>query len=175
MSEVPGSPGVRSPVDRLRAAGMRVTPARLAVLQELPVGVHRSVDEIATAVRRTLGAVSLQAVYNVLDALAGAGLVRRIEPLGHPARYESRVSDNHHHLVCRVCGAIADVDCAVGVVPCLSPADAAGYLVDEAEVTYWGLCPQCQNHRRPSADHGGTTAGPTEKHHVPARSEGGDR
>jgi len=130
--------------ERLRAAGLRVTAARLAVLEALPVGVHRAVDGIATDARAVLGAVSLQAIYNVLDALDAAGLVRRVEPIGHPARYESRVADNHHHLVCRSCGAIADVDCAVGHAPCLTPAAAAGYLVDEADVTYWGLCPTCR-------------------------------
>jgi Fur family ferric uptake transcriptional regulator len=100
-------------------------------------------------VRHELGAVSTQAVYDVLRALTQAGLVRRIEPAGSVARYESRVGDNHHHVVCRTCGAIADVDCAVGYTPCLTAADAQGFAIDEAEVTYWGLCPTCSSSPRP--------------------------
>lgn len=138
------SPSSDASEERLRRAGVRVTAARLAVLDSLAAGEHRAVDEIARIVRDRLGAASLQAIYNILETLAAAGLVRRIEPIGHPARYESRVADNHHHLVCRECGSIRDVDCATGEPPCLSPTDAAGYLVDEAEVTYWGLCPRCQ-------------------------------
>jgi Fur family ferric uptake transcriptional regulator len=130
--------------ERLRGAGLRVTGPRLAALAALPIGRHLAVEEVATAVRDRVGAVSLQAVYNLLDALDAAGLVRRVEPIGHPARYESRVADNHHHLVCRSCGDITDVDCAVGHAPCLSPATDAGYLVDEADVTYWGHCPRCR-------------------------------
>lgn len=129
---------------RLRAAGLRVTGPRLAVLEATANGGHPTVDQIAVRARERLGSVSLQAVYDVLHALNARGLVRRIEPMGQPARYESRVGDNHHHLVCRHCGSVTDVDCAVGHAPCLEPASDAGYLVDEADVTYWGVCPACR-------------------------------
>ena len=112
-------------------------------------GRHATVDEISVLARRRAGTVSTQAVYDVLRALTGAGLARRIEPAGSPARYEARVGDNHHHLVCRACGAVADVDCTVGHAPCLVPGDRAGYLVDEADVTFWGVCPACQGTAQP--------------------------
>jgi Fur family ferric uptake transcriptional regulator len=128
----------------LRAAGLRVTAPRLAVLEAARCASHASVDEIARAARVRLGSISTQGVYDALDALARAGLVRRIEPAGSPALFETRVGDNHHHVVCRACGAIADVDCAAGAAPCIEPAATHGFLVDEAEVTYWGLCPDCQ-------------------------------
>jgi Fur family transcriptional regulator, stress-responsive regulator len=128
----------------LRAAGLRVTASRVAVLSEVTQGKHMSADELALAVRDRIGTISTQAVYDVLGALAGAGLVRRIEPAGSAARYEARVGDNHHHIVCRSCGAIADIDCVVGVAPCLAPDAASGFVIDEAEVTFWGLCPACQ-------------------------------
>jgi Fe2+ or Zn2+ uptake regulation protein len=131
-------------VDDLRRAGLRVTATRIAVLGEVSEGQHVSAEQVARAVRDRVGAISTQAVYDVLSALTQAGLVRRIEPAGSPARYETRVGDNHHHVVCRSCGAITDVDCAVGDPPCLSAADAAGFVIDEAEVTFWGLCPICQ-------------------------------
>lgn len=136
---------------RLRDAGLRVTAPRLAVLAAVREGSHATVEEIAVRARARAGSVSIQAVYDVLRALAQAGLARRIEPAGSPARFEARVGDNHHHLVCRVCGAVADVDCAVGHTPCLVPEDASGYLVDEADVTYWGICPTCQTitHEQP--------------------------
>jgi Fur family ferric uptake transcriptional regulator len=142
-------PGSGPPTDtddarRLRSAGLRVTAPRLAVLTAVRERPHATVDEIAAAARERTGAVSIQAVYDVLRALAKAGLARRIEPAGSPARYEARVGDNHHHLVCRACGDVADVDCAIGHTPCLVPGDAAGYLVDEADVTFWGICPACQ-------------------------------
>jgi len=128
----------------LRASGLRVTGPRLAVLTSVREGDHARADEIAARARARLGSISTQAVYDVLHALAVAGLVRRIEPAGSAARFEARVGDNHHHLVCRVCGAVADVDCAVGAAPCLVPESASGYLVDKADVTYWGRCPACQ-------------------------------
>ena len=131
----------------LRARGMRVTRPRLAVLEVLDAGGHLEVDEIAKAVRTRLDSVSTQAVYDVLGALSRAGLARRIEPAGSPARFEARAGDNHHHVVCRSCGAIADVDCAVGSAPCLDPVGTGGFVVDEAEVTFWGLCPNCQRTR----------------------------
>jgi Fur family ferric uptake transcriptional regulator len=129
--------------DVLRARGVRVTAQRVAVLRVVAAAPHRTTDEIETAVRDELGAVSKQAVYDVLAALTEAGVVRRIQPAGSPARYEDRVGDNHHHLICRSCGRTVDVDCAVGEVPCLTAADDAGYEVDEAEVIYWGRCPEC--------------------------------
>jgi Fe2+ or Zn2+ uptake regulation protein len=131
----------------LRSRGMRVTRPRIAVLEVLAGGGHLEVDEIATAVRARLESVSTQAVYDVLGALSRAGLARRIEPAGSPARFEARAGDNHHHVVCRACGAIADVDCATGSAPCLDPVGAGGFVVDEAEVTFWGLCPTCQQRK----------------------------
>ena len=132
------------PADTLRAAGLRVTGPRLAVLAEVRGGQHITADQVAAGVRGRVGAISTQAVYDVLGALTGAGLLRRIEPAGSPTRYEARVGDNHHHVVCRACGAIADVDCVVGESPCLAASDASGFAVDEAEITFWGLCPACQ-------------------------------
>ena len=127
----------------LRGADLRVTRPRLAVLDAVHAHAHADTDTLIGAVRRSLPGVSHQAVYDVLRALTTAGLVRRIQPSGSVARYESRVGDNHHHVVCRSCGAIADVDCAVGDAPCLTASDAQGFTIDEAEVTYWGLCPDC--------------------------------
>lgn len=131
------------PEERLRAAALRVTRPRLAVLAAVDAHPHADTDTIVQTARATLGTVSVQAVYDVLRALTDAGLVRRIEPAGSPARYESRTGDNHHHVVCRQCGAIADVDCAVGTPPCLEAPDSRGFVIDEAEVTYWGICPDC--------------------------------
>jgi Fur family ferric uptake transcriptional regulator len=127
----------------LRGAALRVTRPRLAVLTAVHAHPHADTDSIIGAVRRELPTVSHQAVYDVLRALTVAGLVRRIQPAGSVARYESRVGDNHHHVVCRSCGAIADVDCAVGETPCLTASDDKGFAIDEAEVTYWGVCPEC--------------------------------
>jgi Fur family ferric uptake transcriptional regulator len=127
----------------LRGADLRVTRPRVAVLAAVYEHPHADTDSILGVVRDDLGAVSTQAVYDVLHALTAAGLVRRIEPAGSVARYESRVADNHHHTVCRSCGAIADVDCAVGDTPCLTASDGHGFSIDEAEVIYWGLCPAC--------------------------------
>lgn len=130
--------------DRLRAAGLRVTAPRVAVLEALLAGGHLSADEVAAAARARLGTVSTQAVYDVLHALVAGGLAQHIEPAGSPARYEARIGDDHHHVVCRRCGAVADVDAAVGATPCLEPSAASGFVVDRAEVTFWGLCPACQ-------------------------------
>jgi Fur family ferric uptake transcriptional regulator len=130
---------------QLREVGLRVTAPRLAVLGVLDEARdHPSVDQVARRTRAALGSVSTQAVYDVLAALDEAGLARRIEPTGSPTRYEARVGDNHHHLVCRGCGGVTDVDCAVGDPPCLEPSDRQGYLVAEAEVVFWGSCPDCQ-------------------------------
>jgi Fur family ferric uptake transcriptional regulator len=133
-----------SSAETLRTAGLRVTRPRLAVLGVLAEGGHLEVDEIAKRVRQRLDSVSTQAVYDVLGALSRAGLARRIEPAGSPALYEARAGDNHHHVVCRGCGTISDVECVLGEAPCLDPDNAPGFEVDEAEVTFWGLCPTCQ-------------------------------
>jgi Fe2+ or Zn2+ uptake regulation protein len=133
------------PATALRGAGLRITAPRIAVLNAVAAHPHSTVDGIAGEVRSVLGSVSTQAVYDVLRACESAGLVRRIEPAGLSAHYETRTGDNHHHLVCRRCGAVADVDCAVGHAPCLDPSDSAGYAVDEAEVVFWGVCPECQS------------------------------
>lgn len=127
----------------LRAAGLRVTAARLAILETVRSGDHLDVEAVTSRVRGRLGHVSFQAVYEALHAFTNVGLVRRLEPAGSPARFEGRVGDNHHHLVCRQCGLVTDVECAVGQAPCLEPANDAGYVVDEADVTFWGICPDC--------------------------------
>ena len=127
----------------LRQHGLQVTAQRLAVLRAVSDRPHRTADDIYTIVRAELGAISRQAVYDALGALTEKGLVRRIQPAGSPARYEDRVGDNHHHLICRACGRMVDVDCAVGYTPCLTAADSSGYEIDEAEVIYWGRCPDC--------------------------------
>lgn len=133
----------------LRQADLRVTRPRVAVLSAVHHHPHADTSSIIAAVRGDLGEISHQAVYDVLRALTDAGLLRRIQPSGSAARYESRVGDNHHHIVCRSCGAIADVDCAVGDTPCLNASENHGYAVDEAEVTYWGVCRDCSSHELP--------------------------
>jgi Fur family transcriptional regulator, stress-responsive regulator len=137
----------RTIAEELRGAGLRVTAARVVLLETVREGDHLGVEAIASRVRDRLGHISLQAVYEALHAVTAAGLVRRIEPAGSPARFEGRVSDNHHHVVCRSCGVVADVDCAVGEAPCLNASDDHGFSIDEAEVIYWGLCPACSNGR----------------------------
>ena len=127
----------------LRGAGLRVTAARVALLDTVRDGDHLGIEEITSAVRDRIGHISLQAVYDALHALTAAGLIRRLEPAGSQPRFEGRVGDNHHHVVCRSCGSVADVDCAVGDAPCLTPSDDHGYSIGEAEVVYWGLCPRC--------------------------------
>jgi len=143
---VPTTPDVEN---ALRGASLRVTRPRVSVLTALNAHPHADTDTVIRAVREDLGEVSHQAVYDVLRALTGSGLIRRIEPSGSVARYESRVGDNHHHVVCRSCGSIADVDCAVGDTPCLIASDDHGFTIDEAEVTYWGRCPACSTAERP--------------------------
>jgi Fur family ferric uptake transcriptional regulator len=127
----------------LRGAALRVTRPRVAVLSAVHDRSHADTDTIIGVARADLGEVSNQAIYDVLRALTTAGLVRRIQPPGSVARYEARIGDNHHHVVCRTCGVIADVDCAVGTTPCLTASDDNGFVIDEAEVIYWGLCPDC--------------------------------
>ncbi len=134
--------------EELRGAGLRVTAVRVALLETVRDGDHLGVEAIASGVRDRVGHVSLQAVYEALHALTAAGLVHRIEPAGSPARFEGRVGDNHHHIVCRSCGVVADVDCAVGEAPCLTASDDHGFSIDEAQVIYWGLCPSCAAPRR---------------------------
>ena len=143
------SPAPRTPVpaDELRQAGLRVTAARIALLETVRAGDHLDVETIATRVRDRLGSISVQAVYEALHALTAAALIARIEPAGHPARFEGRVGDNHHHIVCRSCGSVVDVDCVVGEPPCLTASDDHGFSIDEAQVIFWGLCPGCSTAR----------------------------
>ena len=127
----------------LRRHGLQVTAQRLAVLRALSNQPHSTADDIERVVRAEIGAISRQAVYDALGTLTDKGLLRRIQPAGSPARFEDRVGDNHHHLICRTCNRMVDVDCAVGYTPCLTAADDSGYEIDEAEVIYWGRCPEC--------------------------------
>jgi Fur family transcriptional regulator, stress-responsive regulator len=145
IEQTPHAPDqpLHAPEQVLRAADLRVTRPRMAVLNAVHAQPHADTNTIIEAARTQLGDVSHQAVYDVLQALTSAGLLRRIQPSGSVARYEARVADNHHHIVCRACGAVADVDCAVGSAPCLTPSEAHGYAIDEAEVIYWGVCPTC--------------------------------
>jgi Fur family ferric uptake transcriptional regulator len=140
-------PQTPTTAEELRGAGLRVTAARVALLETVRDGDHLGAEAIASGVRDRVGHVSLQAVYEALNALTAAGLLRRIEPADSPARFERRVGDNHHHVVCRSCGVVADVDCAVGDAPCLTASDDHGFSIDEAEVIYWGLCPDCSSTR----------------------------
>ncbi|WP_221349232.1 Fur family transcriptional regulator [Streptomyces beigongshangae] len=137
------APRPASTAEELRGAGLRVTAARVALLETVRDGDHLGVEAVASGVRARVGHISLQAVYEGLHALTATGLVRRIEPPGSPALFEGRVGDNHHHLVCRSCGVVADVDCATGHAPCLTASQDHGFSIDEAEVIYWGLCPSC--------------------------------
>ncbi len=130
--------------DLLRSHGLQVTAQRLAVMRAVHRRPHGTADDVAESVRREIGAISRQAVYDALGALVDKGLLRRIQPAGSPARYEQRVGDNHHHLVCRSCGRMVDVDCTMGAAPCLTAADGSGFAVEEAEITFWGRCPSCQ-------------------------------
>ena len=132
------------PAELLRQQGFKVTAQRLAVLRAVSGRPHLTADDVVEVVRADIGAISRRAVYDAVGVLADMGLLRRIQPAGSAARYEDRVGDNHHHLICRACGRMVDVDCAVGAMPCLTAADDAGYEIDEAEVIYWGHCPTCQ-------------------------------
>jgi Fur family transcriptional regulator, stress-responsive regulator len=139
----------------LRQRGIQVTAQRLAVLRVVAVAPHITAEKVAEAVRTEIGAISLQSVYDTLALLVAEGLLRRIEPAGSPARFEDRVRDNHHHLICRMCGRVVDVDCAVGSAPCLTAADNQGYEIDEAEIAYWGRCPDCRPSRPARRSAGG--------------------
>lgn len=132
------------PVDLLRQHGVQVTAQRLAVLRAVSVQPHITAEAVAEVARAEIGAISRQSVYDALGVLVDKGLIRRIQPVGSAARYEDRVGDNHHHLICRNCGRLVDVDCAVGAAPCLDAVDDQGFEIDEAEVAYWGRCPDCQ-------------------------------
>jgi len=142
---------VNDAADLLRQRGIQVTAQRLAVLRAVSGEPHITADAVAEAVRAEIGAISLQSVYDALGVLVTEGLIRRIQPAGSPARFEDRVGDNHHHLICRVCGRVVDVDCAVGKAPCLTAHDDNGYQIDEAEVAYWGRCPDCQRKSKTSS------------------------
>lgn len=131
-------------VSELRSAGLRVTAVRTSVLRALSHNPHSNAEDVLTFVRSDIGSVSVQAVYDVLHALTGAGLVQCIEPAGHPARYERRTGDNHHHLVCRGCGTVVDIDCATGQAPCLTPQNDHNFAIESAEVIYWGTCKSCE-------------------------------
>lgn len=133
-----------TPADLLRQHGIQVTAQRIAVMRAISQHPHATADAVAEAARADIGTISLQSVYNALGILVDAGLVRHIQPVGSPSRYEDRVGDNHHHLICRDCGRLVDVDCAVGETPCLTASDDHGFAIDEADVVYWGRCPQCQ-------------------------------
>lgn len=137
------------PAVLLRQRGIQVTAQRLAVFKAVAGQPHITADAVADAVRTEIGAISLQSVYDALGVLVTEGLIRRIQPSGSPARFEDRVGDNHHHLICRICGRVVDVECAVGAAPCLTAVDDMGYEIDEAEVAYWGRCPDCVAKDRP--------------------------
>ena len=147
------------PADLLRQRGIQVTAQRLAVLRAVTGRPHGTADDVTEAVRADIGAISRQAVYDSLGVLADKGLIRRIQPAGSPARYEDRVGDNHHHLICRTCGETVDVACAVGAAPCLEAVESQGYEIEEAEVVYWGRCPTCRNGSAPEHAVRGTRAG----------------
>lgn len=156
---------VPSPVDLLRQRGIQATAQRLAVLRAVARQPHVTAEAVAEMARSEIGAISLQSVYDALNVLVTGGLIRRIQPAGSPARFEDRVGDNHHHLICRVCGRVVDVDCAVGSAPCLSASDGRGFEIDEAEVAYWGRCPECQGTK-----HVAPAAGPSPKRRAAPRS-----
>jgi Fur family ferric uptake transcriptional regulator len=139
------------PADLLRQHGIQVTAQRLAVLRAVSGEPHITADAVAETVRAEIGAISMQSVYDALGVLVAEGLIRRIQPAGSPARFEDRVGDNHHHLICRICGRVVDVNCALGKAPCLNAADDNGYEIDEAEVAYWGRCPDCQRKLKESS------------------------
>src|SRR6186997_1482691 len=145
----------------LRERGIQVTAQRLAVLRAVAGQPHITADAVAEVVRTEIGAISLQSVYDALGLLVSEGLLRRIQPSGSPARFEDRVGDNHHHLICRTCGRVVDIDCAVGAAPCLTASDDNGYEIDEAEVAYWGRCPECVAKSSGRSNRTGPTTAPS--------------
>ena len=153
----------------LRQRGIHVTAQRLAVLRAVAGQPHITADAVAEVVRTGIGAISLQSVYDTLALLVSEGLIRRIQPSGSSARFEDRVGDNHHHLICRTCGRVVDVDCAVGAAPCLTPKDDRGYEIDEAEVAYWGRCPDCLEQSRAASAAPSTRARPGQRQSPRAR------
>ena len=161
------------PADLLRQHGIQVTAQRLAVLRAVSQHPHVAADGVVDAVRAEIGAISVQSVYDALAVLADGGLIRRIQPSGSPARFEDRVGDNHHHLICRACGRMVDVDCAVGAAPCLEAADDNGYEIDEAEIIYWGRCPDCQPGTHPRRQR--RTPQTDSRPHNPTRTKGSAR
>jgi Fur family ferric uptake transcriptional regulator len=161
---------VTDPAALLRDRGIQVTAQRLAVLRAVGGQPHITADAVAEVVRTEIGAISLQSVYDALGLLVSEGLIRRIQPSGSPARFEDRVGDNHHHLICRTCGRVVDIDCAVGSTPCLTPSHEAGYEIDEAEVAYWGRCPDClEESRAASPRHRPAAARPGPRAHLHAK------
>ena len=146
QTETPGHPHPDSPelVQSLREHSVQVTAQRIAVANAVASHPHATAEQITSMVREQIGSISRQAVYDTLSVLEQAGMVRRIQPIGSPARFEDRVGDNHHHIICRNCGALVDIDCAVGLAPCLTPSETHGFDIDEADVSYWGMCPSCQ-------------------------------
>jgi Fe2+ or Zn2+ uptake regulation protein len=154
----------------LRGASLRVTGPRVAVLAAVYEHPHADTDSVIGVVRENLGVVSHQAVYDVLRVLTAAGLVRRFQPMGSVARYEARAGDNHHHVVCRSCGAIGDADCAVGAAPCLTASDDYGFAIDEAEVIYWGRCPGCVTATSAASGGPGTAAGTSRAHSLGSKA-----
>lgn len=152
--------GITDPAELLRERGIQVTAQRLAVLRAVESHPHAAADAIQAFVREEIGAISVQSVYDALAVLVASGLVRRFQPAGSAARFERRVGDNHHHLICRVCGSVTDVDCAVGYAPCLTAADVKGYEIDETEVVYWGRCPDCRAQARTLPDDDAHTGRP---------------
>lgn len=142
---------MHEPAALLREHGIQVTAQRLAVLRAVAAAPHVTADRVAEVVRAEIGAISIQSVYDALSVLVANGLLRRIQPAGSPARFEDRVGDNHHHLICRICGRVVDVDCAAGAAPCLTASDDNGYQIDEAEIAYWGRCPDCLSQAAPSS------------------------
>jgi Fur family transcriptional regulator, stress-responsive regulator len=161
-----------APAELLRLHGFKVTAQRLAVLRALSKSPHLTADDVVEAVTDDIGAISRRSVYDAVGTLADMGLLRRIQPAGSAARYETRVGDNHHHLICRTCGKMVDVDCAAGAAPCLTPADDAGYDIDEAEVIYWGQCPAC---RRPASDALAPDGAPFDISHTSHITHGGEQ
>lgn len=162
------------PAELLRGRGIQVTAQRLAVLRAVSAEPHITADAVADAARSEIGAISLQSVYDALGLMVAEGIVRRIQPAGSPARFEDRVGDNHHHLICRICGRLVDVDCSVETAPCLMPPEGLGYEVDEAEVAFWGRCPECLNQPPAATRQDESTRARRTQRRTARRSAGGE-